>query len=722
MMLHHIVIRSAAPLMLLAFVLALPSCSLLQPATPLADEVVDVPLPMDPDAVDPRVELLWDTYGVPHIFADDAAALFYAFGWAQMRSHADLVLRLYGQSRGRAAEYWGERFIESDVWVRTNGIPERAADWLETQPAHVRAYLDAFVGGINEFARQHPDSIGAAWHQVLPVTAADILAHQQRVLHFTFIANPAIVPAARRQLSLPGSNAWAIAPARSASRSALLLANPHLPWSDLFTFYEAHMVGPGFNASGVTLIGFPMLAIAFNEHLGWTHTVNTLDGADLYRLTTDGDTYLFDGEARAFDVDRQVLRVRQPDNTLVDQSLTIRRSVHGPVIAEADGRALALRVTGLDRPYLVEQYWDMMRADNRDQFEAALSRLQLPMFTVMYADREGNIMHVFNGAVPDRPRGDWTYWQGVVDGDSSATLWTRAHHYYELPRVINPPSGWLQNANDPPWTTTIPFPLEPRRFPPYMAPPPVMRFRAQRSARMLAEDNRITFERLIDYKNDTRMEAADHIVQDVIAAARAAGDDQARAAADVLETWDRRTDADSRGAVLFAAFFDALQRERWPLGSPYDVGWTAAAPLATPDGLSDPRLAASVLGRAAQTVITRYGTLDVAWGDVYRLRRDDIDLPASGGPSEHGVFRTLGFAPLPEDSTRFAATAGDSYIAAIEFGSPIRAMSLLTYGNASQPRSPHRTDQLQLYARKEMKPVWFTRAEVEANTVLREAF
>src|SRR5688500_18862669 len=70
-------------------------------------------------------EILWDTYGVPHVFARDSRSMFYAFGWAQMQSHGDLLLRLYGQARGRAAEYWGADYLDSDRWVRVNGVPER---------------------------------------------------------------------------------------------------------------------------------------------------------------------------------------------------------------------------------------------------------------------------------------------------------------------------------------------------------------------------------------------------------------------------------------------------------------------------------------------------------------------------------------------------------------------------------------------------------------------
>jgi acyl-homoserine-lactone acylase len=747
--------RNRAPLLralpVLALLLAVPGCTTFRSPPPPAAVAVQLPLPIVADSSDPRVEVLWDSYGVPHIFADDASALLYAFGWAQMRSHGDLLLRLYGQARGRAAEYWGEAFVDSDVWIRTNGVPERAESWLAEQSPYLRALMHSFAAGINEYAAHHIEDIGEAWRVVLPVTAADILAHQQRVLNFTFMANPAMAAAVSRQwqsapqqpagtgssgepLSLtewaeaaghvaqPGSNAWAVAPARSTSGNALLLANPHLPWGDLYTFYEAQLVTPELNVYGATLVGFPLLNIAFNEHLGWTHTVNTMDGADIYELTVEGNSYRFDGIMHEFAVEQQVLRVRQPDGSLAERPLTIRRSLHGPVFAERPGRALALRVAGLETAHLAQQYLDMARSENRGQFEAVLSRLQLPFFTVMYADRHGEIMHVFNGTIPVRPHGDWLYWQGIVPGDTSATLWTRVHDFHYLPRIVNPPSGWLQNANDPPWTTTIPFAIDPLHFPPYMAPQRPMSFRAQRSARMLHELPRISFEQMLERKHSTRMQAADHLVHDVVAAARVIGDSTARQAADVLERWDRMANADSRGAVLFAAYFRAMQRQRWPAGSMFEVPWSPRAPLATPDGLANPTIAVQTLSEVATQVAATYGSLDVAWGDVHRLRMGDLDLPASGGPDDVGIFRVIDFQRVPGDNLRLTATSGDSYVAVIEFSRPVRARSLMSYGNASQPGSPHRSDQLELFARNQLRPVWLTREEINANLSRREAF
>ena len=198
----------------------------------------------------PRAEILWDNWGVPHIFARESESLFYAFGHAQMQSHGDLILRLYGQARGRAAEYWGTKHLDSDRYVRTVGIPDRARRWYEAQSPAFRKYLDAFADGINDYAREHPDLIAPDRRIVLPVTAVDVMAHTHRVIHFIFVSSRRSPPLVQWQSE--GSNAWAIAPARSASGNALLLANPHLPWSDLFVFFEAQLSAPAINAYGAS--------------------------------------------------------------------------------------------------------------------------------------------------------------------------------------------------------------------------------------------------------------------------------------------------------------------------------------------------------------------------------------------------------------------------------------------------------------------------------------
>jgi acyl-homoserine-lactone acylase len=467
------------------------------------------------------------------------------------------------------------------------------------------------------------------------------------------------------------------------------------------------------DAYGATLVGIPVLAIAFNNNLGWTHTVNTFDGWDLYDLTLSGEGYLFDGEVRDFERKTTEIKVRQEDGIIRTEELTTQSSIHGAVIQQKEGKALALRVVGLDRPGVLKQWWDMAKANNFSEFETALQRLQLPMFTVMYADREGHIMHLFNGQVPIRDRGDFAYWSGVIPGDTSDTLWTKIHPYEDLPRIVDPQSGWLQNANDPPWTTTFPRAIASEDYPAYIAPHE-MYFRPQNSARMLAA-SKISLEEMMAYKHSTRMEMADRLLDDLLPALRQEASPLALKIAGVLEKWDRQANAESQGAVLFAAWleetdFDTLFSQPWQENSPLD----------TPDGLANPQQAVTTLLAVAAKIEQDYGAIDVPWGEVFRLQQDNIDLPANGGPGYLGIFRVVNFMPR-SDEKHFQAFDGDSFVAAIEFSQPVKAMALTTYGNSTQPNS-NKSEQLKLFAQKQLRPIWRSRSEVETHSVQHEKF
>ncbi|HUR92160.1 MAG TPA: acylase [Gemmatimonadaceae bacterium] len=664
-------------------------------------------------------EILWDSYGVPHIFASDRNGAARALGWAQMRNHGDLLLRLYAQARGRGAELLGEDYLEEDRWVWTMGIPPRATEWLNVQSPGMKAHLTAFVAGINGFASAHPDMVGDSVRAVLPVTETDVLAHQQRNLLSAFVTSRQKAQEDTRAWRERGSNAWAIAPSRSASGKAMLLANPHLPWADMFTWLEVHTGIPGMDLYGASIIGNPVINIAFNDHLGWTHTVNTQDGEDLYEITLEGAGYKWDGGVRPFDTERRLISVRpraagaQPR---VD-TLVIRRSVHGPVVADKPGKAIALRAVGLDMPFALEQWWNMGQARNLAAFENAIRPNQISGQNITYADRDGHIMYFYGGNSPVRGAGTRAQWEGIVPGETSSNLWTRVHGYDDMPKVVDPPSGYVQNANDPPWWSTFPVALDPARYPAYLATRS-MSLRAQRSVAMLESDSSITFDELVSYKHSTRMLLADRILDDLLPLAAASGSSVVREAGDVLSRWDRSADNASRGTVLFVEWWRILGQTTRPGTSAWARPWSINAPRSTPDGLSSPEAAIAALETAVANVVRRFGAIDVAWGDVYRLRRDNVDLPSNGAQERHGAFRPIGYEA--DGPNRYRAVGGDSYVAAVEFSAPVRARSIIAVGNASRSGSPHRTDQLGLFSAKQLKPVWRARSEILANLELRE--
>ena len=656
-------------------------------------------------------EILWDTYGVPHVYGATENDMYYAFGWAQMHNHGNLLLKLYGQARGRAAEYWGEKYVASDKQIHLFNLPETARQSYAKNKGADKARLDAFVNGVNAYAKAHPEALDPAMKLVLPITAPDVLAHTTRVLSLEFLASVDIQNVARTLA--PGSNAYAIAPSKSASKNALLVSNPHLPWSDFYLFFEAQLTAPGFNAYGATLVGVPALTIAFNEHLGWTHTVNTIDGSDRYELTLQEGGYLLDGKTQAFDKKNLSLKIRQPDGSLKTQDLVLSYAKHGPVVGEKNGKAYAVRVAGLENAFVGAQYHQMAKAPNWKAFESALKMQQNPMFNVVYADQKGNILYLFNGNVPKRTEGDWAFWQGTVDGTSSKYIWNQYHSYADLPKVFNPASGFVQNANDAPWTSTYPPVLRPENFPAYMSPRETMALRPQHAVNMIKDDAAITYEELVAYKLNTGMEAADRFLDDLLAAVQQHPEPTADKAAAVLKTWDKATNVDSRGAVLFARWF-ALQKPGM-FATPFDP----TKPVTTPDGLKDPQAAVAQLVTAATEVEKQYGALDVAWGEVNRFKVGNYEFPGNGGPGQYGVFRTFAFQRNPADNKNYAVH-GDSYVAITEFGPKVKAHVLLSYGNATQPGSKHIGDQLSLLSQKKLRPALITRAEVLANTEEKE--
>ena len=668
-------------------------------------------------------EILWDRYGIPHIFAPDRASLFYAYGYAQMEAHAELLIRLYTQSRGRAAEFYGEEYLESDKWVRLNGIPERAKAWAAQQSPEFAPLLAAFVDGLNAWGKEHKDSLSLAARAQFPFRKEDVLAHGLRVIHYDWLVNAATVDARVRRagIEIHGSNEWAIAPSHSANGHAMLMSNSHLQWSDVHTYFEVQLTAPGVTSYGAVWVGIPVLRQCFTDYVGWTQTTNDPDGATLYRLTLKDGGYVLDGKVSPFEVKKQTIKVKQKDGSLRDEPFTVRQSIHGPLVVDRDGTAIALRVTALDRPGWFEQFWKMGLAHNLQEFQNALRMQQLPLFNTAYADRDGHIMYLYNATVPVRQQGDYAFWGGVIPGDTSALIWDPAKivPYDQLPKVIDPPNGWVQNSNDPPWTSTYPMVLDPSKFPPYLAAPMGITTRAQRGIRTLSAKTTMTFEDVKAGKLSTHVETADQYLDDLIAATRGLGTDRAKGAADILTAWDRAADNDSDGTLIFYRFLLGAGPAFSSIGG-YVVPFDEHRPLDTPRGFKDPSRAVALLDRVAADIEKQYGSLHVKWGDVARLRRGNSDLPGNGAPSMMGAIRTLDLGLFADGKAQ--GVHGDTFYAVVEFSRPIHAEALLGYGNWSKPGSKHVDDQLPLFSRKQMRPVWKTRVEIEANLESRKIF
>jgi acyl-homoserine-lactone acylase len=670
------------------------------------------------DELDHPAEILWDEWGVPHIYASNNKALFYSFGWAQMKSHGNTILKLYGNSRGRAAEYWGADHLLNDRMVHAMNFPALASDWYDQQSPEFKGYIDAFVEGMNAYVTAHPESVQDTYQQVLPVESHDILKHAMFVIYSRFVGGDDLRAVPNWVQSHTGSNTYAVGPSRSASGNAMLVMNPHLPWYDEWLFYEGHFNTPDLNLYGATLVGLPTLGIAFNEHLGWSHTNNTIDNSDRYILKlNDQGQYQVGDEWRDLSRRRASIKVKGDDDSIVIRDEFFYESPdHGPILGQSGDEAIAVRLPGLDRPYGIVQWWNMGKSTTLGEFQSTLKEVQIPFFNIMYADQAGNIFYMFNGQVPVRQQGDWSHWTGEVDGTDPLNIWQGIHSYDDLPKVENPASGWLQNANDPPWTSTFPMELDPEDFPPYMAPVR-MTFRPQRSARMLAEDESITFEELEAYKLSTRIEMADRLLDDLFAAVDAHGGDAAKEAKEVLMNWDREANADSRGMALFYNWAHAISPYKQ---SNYAEQWSLDKARTTPDGLANPEAAVQALEGVVGLFKSNGVPLDIPWGQVYRIKYNDQNLPGNGADGSVGIFRVAWSENGPQEDGRIYINGGDTWQSIIEFGDQVKARVLMSYGNSTQEGSPHYGDQLELFSKKQMRDCYFYKVDVLQHVATRE--
>jgi acyl-homoserine lactone acylase PvdQ len=568
-------------------------------------------------------------------------------------------------------------------------VAERYA--RDLSPA-TRALLEAYAAGVNAYAAAHPDEVvkGAENARGEDIAAAFTLFSPlfwgfEGVLSQLVDqkSHPCGAPPAPASPQDRGSNAFTIAPSRSADGHTRLVVNSHQPWAGPVAWWQARlMTEDGWSMQGGLFPGTPLPLLGHNRDLGWAATVNNPDLADLYRLTTDAEhpeQYFFDGEWRAFDKRRIWLNVRFGP-IVAPIPRTLRFSVHGPVFKTADGW-IAVRYAGAGDIRAVEQYYRMGRAKSFEEWRSALDMRAIPSTNLVYADAKGRIAFFYNAATPERAPGH--DWRGCVRGDTSDTIPNSIVPLDRIPHLIDPASGWIMSANSTPFDVTDPrFDPDPADYAPELGVETRMTNRARRALELLTPIERISGADLHRIKFDVayspRSEMA-RVVREILAMPAESGS-QLAAAQNILRSWDRRASHDSRGAALallaYQPIYDARRLSR-PIPSPRET-----------------------IGPAMEALLRASGRLDPPLGDVLRLRRGRYDLPLSGGPD---VLRAISWSI--DDDGKMRADFGDGLIIFADWApdGTLTSRTIHQFGAAlGRPASPHYDDQAPLFAREQL--------------------
>ena len=661
-----------------------------------------------------RAHIRRDRFGVPHIYGTSDADAAFGLGFAQAEDDffhlEDNVIR----ALGRGAAVHGESAFGDDRLARALEIVPLARAEYEGMEGPLKAILDSYADGLNHFLATHPLVSPKMilrfepWH---PLALLRFKYHQLEFVGYSGLDRSELRfdPARYKSERPQGSNAWAAGPSRCRAARSMLLINPHIGFYGVGQYYEAHLVSEeGWNFSGVGRYGFPFPYMGHNEALGWAHTDNYPDIGDLYaeRFEDAADplVYRYGDEMRRATEWREEIRVRT-ESGVETRLQTFRKTHHGPIVAEHEGRPLALRLAGLAEGGWFEQWYRMSRARSLDEFKQALRLVAIPYMNVVYADRDGNILYVYNGRVPRRAAE--VDWRSPIDGADPRTEWRGYHDLADLPQVENPPAGYVQSCNSTPFATTSAGNPDRGRFPAYMIGPEPDTPRARVSRSILEGQARFDFEQWTRLATDTRILEAPAQVARLMSDWHAIGRDPSLSPiAPLIETlaeWDGVAGVDSVATTLFVRWFLRLS-----------TGADAAARL-------------GLLDQVRRELEARWGNWRVPWGEENRLQRTASDgsepfsdqwpsLPVPGAPGPVGIVFNF-YTRLPSGGNRrHYGVGGNSYVSVVAFGDAIQARSIVYYGQSGDPASPHYFDQAPLYARGEFKPAWFSLDEVRANT------
>ncbi len=432
------------------------------------------------------VTVLFDARGTPHIQAASLEDALFIQGYvtAQDRLWQMDALRRY--DAGELAEVVGPAALDSDRESRRLRLRRVAEAAYLSLPPEDRAIFAAYARGVNEFIATHlhnlPLEFTLLQYQPRPWSAIDsilVCLHMFRDLTTTWRdqllqremmaeGNPEKVEylfASRSGFDpAPGSNAWAVSGAHTASGKPLLSNDMHLGYALPDVWYMTHLQAPALDVSGVTVPGMPGVVVGHNQRIAWGITNLGFQVQDLYLTNFDENTgiYQVHGKRQKAVLEHELIQVK--GRQAVD--LPVWVTPYGPLFVTEGKDHMLLRWVVYDTGLIRYPVLDVDRAQNWEQFTSALSRFPGPGANFVYADVDGNIGYHAAGKLPKR-RG----YTGSVPADvSTADLdWDGYIPFDQLPSVFNPPGGIIASANQNPFPADSAFPVTGRYAPPYRA-------------------------------------------------------------------------------------------------------------------------------------------------------------------------------------------------------------------------------------------------------------
>jgi penicillin amidase len=709
----------------------LSACAALFPAPAALDQRLATFAAGAPPVGQP-VEILWDDHQIPYVIAANDRDAAFALGMIQAHLRGGELALARHVVRGRLSELGGPGLNEADHALRILDFGRAAEAAIARMPPATKAWLEAFVAGINWFEAEHGVAFPEAGLLGLdrePYTAADVIAIGRlggmdvnwpvyRDLAAQW-GKPGFAEAFARVVAAGsgngdaspgrherfealawafarrGSNAWAVAPSRSASGAAMLAADPHLSVSIPGVWIAVGIRAPGLQAVGLMPLGVPVIAIGRTASIAWA-------GTNMHAATSE----LTDVSGLPPD-EIQSRPTRIATRFWFDAVRTLRETKFGPIVSDAailelGGRTLALRWAGHLPTDELTAMLALPRAATPEAFRAALAPFGQPPQNMIFATASGQIGEAFATTQSDRARYDADSF--IRDASSYDPSTERLVTATGLPLIVDPPEGIVVTANDAPPTggKALGFTFAGRA-------------RAERIAEVLNANAKLAPADLMALQRDTMSREAGALAQALShEIARLGLAAEAPGLTRRLAAWNGDYAVDSAGApafeILLAHVLPRLHgvRDADAL-DPIEKEWEVIARFLPADLAALPEAQRRAVLRAALRGAAPQVASIAVWGDLHRMPMAHTlaDIPVIGGFFDYGSYPVGGSRQTPMKTAhglldgRGPVEYGSSARFVTDMGGPDDSWLVLFGGQDGWLGSDTMLDQVPLWRRGE---------------------
>lgn len=666
-----------------------------------------------------NITIVRDSFGIPHIFTNTDAEAAYGLAWANAEDAFSETQNLVYLGKGYMGRTDGIDGAKADFFVHAIDARALVEQKYESDlTPEFKKYIDGFVQGLNAYAAAHPKEVKTP--AAFPATSKDIITAYVVIMSFLSRAQDVIGDAIDGKLDTVGvqpisvkkppvgSNAFALSSIKTIDGGTYVCINPHMGMEGPLSFYEAHLQSKeGLNIEGALFQGTSSVNMGTNENLAWGMTWNFFDRLDVYKLqmhSTKKLLYEFDGKYYKLEKHPVWLKVGlgKKHKFIIPVKQTTYWSKYGCTIKSGKSKQFySLRFpanTGIKGP---QQIYYMDKAKNYKEFREALNTHAVVLFNIIYGDKENNIFYLEHGTLPDR---DTTItWGSLMSGNTSKTMWTKLVPLDSMPHTINPACGFVFNTNNSPFHCsgngcTENYCTLPKRM---VDDLPGDNNRANRFVEQITAKDKFSLDDLRKLKFDVTLSRKGGFGESIEGLFKLDENKypDIKEAIQILKGWNRVAEIHEYAPTILGLVIKDIFTRRGYDDNPFVTGF---------DVKEDEWV--STLRKASDTLKTYFGTVKVEWGTVHRSIRGNKNLPLRGFPD----VLSPSYPERVPGKFVFKPEYGDTYtmFAAFNKNGLQQLTALQPLGNSLNPNSPHYNDQMDLFARQEMRPLSLNKEDV----------